>query len=339
MFERPTVLVIGAGASAEVGFPLGSGLLTQIAEMASSIDQPVLTYENSAIYGALIDHFKPKDKSHFWNKVRPNFSKISRAAQQADSIDEVVRDLADKDLEFVSKVIIAHSISSAERNNTLFGSENGYLQNFDPAKFKNTWYSNFFKILKEGTDKNSLEMISDNVSVINFNYDRTLEEYLYNTISTYYGIEHDSIISIIEKLEVFRPYGAIGRLSWQKGEGPVVPFGQLDETSLSEVAKSIRTINEFNAIFENFSAMRESLGEADRIIFLGCAFHSQNIRLLSCITRPSVEVLATSFGMSKPAKEKAQSVINEVFSTRPLVRFEDDKCHEFMRDRVEYLSV
>jgi hypothetical protein len=54
MFHRKTLFVLGAGASQEVGFPIGSGLTTQIGEELRAFGNPDRPYFNGdLIEGAL----------------------------------------------------------------------------------------------------------------------------------------------------------------------------------------------------------------------------------------------------------------------------------------------
>lgn len=340
MFEEPTVIVLGAGASFEAGFPLGSGLLGRISSSALSLTEQFLSSEASKLYWEIMSNVPNSERNEYWPKIQEKLKKIVRAAQQAVSIDELVADFDDDDeLQKLAKLLITYHISLSETNNNVFGYSNGFRQKFDPSNFSNTFYYYLFRILKSDVSQNSLSSIFNNVSFINFNYDRSLEKYLVDAISEHWGQDLDETHRLVSELEVFRPYGSLGKLPWQSGDAPEVDFGLLPENHLLRTSTGIRTIHELTSEDVYLQPAKERLRSACNIVFLGCAYHTRNLQILSCLVRPDVKIYGTTFGLSSPDIAKAGRTINQTFSFGGSVQFHPVECGTFMKEHVNAFAV
>jgi hypothetical protein len=154
--------------------------------------------------------------------------------------------------------------------------------------------------LKQDTAANAFE----NVTIINFNYDRTVEHYLYLALQQHGGIAAEAAKASVERLKVIRPYGSLGKLEWQTPEG--VAFG--GNSSADEVVAAAKNIRTFTEQIEGDTirpAIDIALEKACAVICLGFAFHPQNLELLTPIKatqawRPSVcHVSATTKGLNQ----------------------------------------
>ena len=67
-----------------------------------------------------------------------------------------------------------------------------------------------------------------NVTIINFNYDRTIEHFLFNRLQTNLGLDREEAGQALGALtaNMIRPYGSVGPLPWQQDQGPVRLFSQ-----------------------------------------------------------------------------------------------------------------
>lgn len=162
-------------------------------------------------------------------------------------------------------------------------------------------------MLTENVKRSELHGIFDNIEIINFNYDRCIERYLPTSISEYYGIPRPEIERMMQRLRVHRPYGMCGRLPWMQGQAPSLRFGQNNTENLGAAASQIRTFTEQIQDGDEIDAIRNAVSSADRIIFLGFAFHRQNVRLLSAPIQSHTRILATAYRISN----SDQSVIKK----------------------------
>jgi hypothetical protein len=76
-------------------------------------------------------------------------------------------------------------ILKAERASPLFSTEGWEIPNRD---FDDTWMPHFHLMVMESAKMDDVETFK-NVTVINFNYDRTLEHYLYAALQTFAASE------------------------------------------------------------------------------------------------------------------------------------------------------
>jgi len=128
-----------------------------------------------------------------------------------------------------------------------------------------------------GLEQRAVSRAFENITIINFNYDRTIETYLYSALQRRGGISSEEAKQCVTGLKVIRPYGSIGKLDWQEQAG--IPYGGHENSVAAQVEKNIRTFTE-QAQEETVSAsINQALGNAEIAIFLGFGFHQQNMKL------------------------------------------------------------
>jgi len=206
---------------------------------------------------------------------------IVDALPLALSIDNLVEHRGD-DAELVrcAKISIAHAILLSERK-SLLAIRDGRAP--DVSKVDGSAIFSLFQSICAGATKRSLRDAFTNVVFINFNYDRCLEHFLYHAILRYSGEDRDFALSIIKDIPIFHPYGVVGLLPWQanRGGSPVANFGEnLGWVELGQVADQIKTFSEEMADDVEIDILKSYIKVSDQIIFLGNAFHQQNMRLI-----------------------------------------------------------
>ena len=338
MFRAKTVLVVGAGASVEVGLPMGSELLKQIVKLTH------ITFEHyrqksgdPAILEALkIILNEGEEVTKINDHLRAGWQ-LGESASQAISIDNVIDALEDPRIELVGKLGIVQSILKAEAASPVFRSNQDMQNYIELPKFADTWYSSLTKILTENVRKSEVDRIFDNLAIVNFNYDRCLEHYLPFSLAAYYGLRPDSIREAMANLTMHRPYGVAGRLPWQKGGGPSVGFGESSPQQLAAVVQQVRTFTERVEEGDELAAMRATIASADRIVFLGFAFHRQNVELLSQQVQDHTEVVATAFGISQSDKAVIEQELQKAFLFQGImnedrIKLSEMPCNQFFKE-------
>ena len=114
MFPAKTVFVLGAGASAEVGFPVGSGLLNHIVDMVDFRgDFGPLQHGDQTLYEALrnLSGTTNQPFQYFIDGARV----LASVARQHPSIDYTIDTLEDRAVELVGKMAIARAILDFEQ--------------------------------------------------------------------------------------------------------------------------------------------------------------------------------------------------------------------------------
>jgi len=85
--------------------------------------------------------------------------------------------------------------------------------------------------------------IFKHLTIVNFNYDRCVEHFLFHAIQAWSLKGEAQVIELMNSLNIYHPYGTVGALPWQSREG--IQFGEeADEFSLGKCSSGIRTFNE-----------------------------------------------------------------------------------------------
>lgn len=302
MFTRRTLFVLGAGSSFEAGLPLGTGLAKIIRHKMDirfeRFVQPIGSGDHDLF--AHIAHLHPQEADAFEQAAW----RIGKGLGLAQSIDDFLdQHRSDKYLNHYGKTAIARAALEAERNSDLyFNSYNIHTEKdeFDPDKFANTWFSRFIYMLGRGVPRENVGQIFDNVSFIIFNYDRCVEYFLENALKRLYNLNDQDAVAIVGKLRIIHPYGCVGSLR-------DVPFGT-SRANYDAIARTIKTYTEQVADAEVINDLSAELDQAGCVIFLGFAYHSQNMRLLKpqkpLAAKP---IYGTAFKMSDSDVEIVES--------------------------------
>jgi hypothetical protein len=185
----------------------------------------------------------PSNIDHF----RRAAVQISEGIATADSIDDFLhrcerRPDADA-IRLSGKLGIARCILNAERSSHLHYSTESMFNKMDLNKLTATWYMKMFRLLvRHHTDA---QQIFENVSFINFNYDRCLEYFFLNALMPAFGLSAQDAIDLTKTARIFHPYGITGALPVLAQLGtPSAPFGAESPVDLLSIAKQIRTYTE-----------------------------------------------------------------------------------------------
>lgn len=213
------------------------------------------------------------------------------------SIDNLIEALEDDYAEIVGKAGIATVILNGERSSKLSRNHRaGY--DVDHSQIVDSWFPSLVKILTENVKKSQVADVFTDVEFITFNYDRCLEHYLPSALSRYYGLHVAEMQKLVADVPVHRAYGQCGKLPWMKGDLPVVGFGECKARNISAVAGQLKTFTEQREEGDEILAMRRAIREADRVVFLGFAYHRQNLELLATRVDSDTVFLGTAMGIS-----------------------------------------
>lgn len=316
MLRSKTVFVLGAGASAEVGLPIGAGLLSDIAgRLDIRFDVVRQVSGDFLIENALRQAVAREEFSDFVQSAW----RVVDAAKQARSIDYIVDAAEDSKLELVAKIGIARSIQFAEKKSEFFAVPQDRPDAFYPERFRDTWYNRLVVAMCEGVRRTNFERAFENLAFISFNYDRCIENYLPRAVANYFGVPIQDVLEEFKKVPFHRPYGVAGEVRWGQAGG-VEGFGRdAGPADLLESARRIRTFTEQNLDQQDLNQTRKTLKESSKIVLLGTAFHDQNLEVMSFDSRDGYRVFATAYGVSSPDLEVARKSICRTFRIAPHV--------------------
>jgi len=195
MIENRTVFVLGAGASCPYGYPSGKRLRQDI---CSQFCQPYKAYIS----------IRPELKLFIdgeFKKAREFTETFHKATTK--SIDLFLS--VNSEFEEIGKTAIALRILTNEK-------DSHFRENVENEE--HDWYSYLFYKLTDGlTNKNDYIQFGENrVSFITFNYDRSLEYFLYDSLIHYfYKIPPEKIKEQLIKLRIIHVFGQVAGLGWQ----------------------------------------------------------------------------------------------------------------------------
>ncbi len=240
MIATPTVLILGAGASTHCGYPLGRDLVAQLCQSKGT----------KALDGL------PKGWSA--ERVTSLLTKLSRSDPM--SIDAFLESHRDDDA--LGKYLIAHQLKRCEELDRLFPPHDA------------GWYRYLFnRMLVNGEPR-----FRDNaLSIVTFNYDRSLEAYLHNRLQACFDMSDKEAFEVLKELPLLHVHGLLGEL-------PAHPYrAETTADELLEISRKIQIIHEFadqESDFCNdmFRQAHAKLDDAERIYFLGFGFHQDNVR-------------------------------------------------------------
>lgn len=266
MIRTKTVLVVGAGASSELKFPLGGVLLAEIGRALDfNVSSGGVTGGSPRIWREL------KRTAHTSGKNADDYIfaawRVRDATHLGLSIDNVIHQLNDDDLvTYCAKLGIAHKLLVAEGSCDLRIHENNRTMTW--PNVRGTWLGGLAQLIVQDKERRSIDDIFENLSIISFNYDRTIQRFLPFALASQFAIPDQQAKEICQRLPVYHPYGSLGPLRWESRTGSV-EFGDTDRVSLSTVVSNIRTFTEQIEDESHLAPMREAIGSADRIVFLG----------------------------------------------------------------------
>jgi hypothetical protein len=300
VFKSKTVFVIGAGANAEVGLPLGSGLKQDIARrLKVTREGHHAGFDNELTGQVLANHLRAERiDAKFLKQYMEAAQEIVRNMPLAASIDNFL--FTHKDDEYIKtcgKMGILISILEAEKRSFLYvdphGGGNGlYL---DHNKLEETWLDRLAKMLFNDVTVDQVKHVFDNVSFIIFNYDRCVEAYLEQAVWSYFRLPREQAQELVRGLLVLHPYGQLGPLPWQEGSAKI-GFGDVATfESGGSYIENIRTFSEQVTEHSIFDQIKQEMATASTIVFLGFAYHPLNMKVL----KPDMAVAKTVFGTDK----------------------------------------
>lgn len=210
-------------------------------------------------------------------------------------------------------------------------------------------------LLFDGVSKDQLGDVFTNLSIISFNYDRCLQQGLVLALHNLYHLDLSSCHDLVDKLEIVYPYGSLGPLN-PRSTTEAIPFGvDMYKGLLFEKSKAIRTYTEQQKDISEISKIANFVNKSQNIVFLGCAFHPQNIKALTARSNSfNKTIIGTAFEISDDGVlQIAARVVDALYSltegngssestasqfngTKIKLR-NDLKCFELMKEYRQFL--
>lgn len=239
--KTKTVLILGAGASHGYGFPVGSQLRQKILALGDNDEASNVMMRSKASIRFFVDAFREA---------------------QLYSIDSFLgrrREFVD-----VGKAAIAYILLSCEQKADLTNEAND-----------DHWYQFLVnELASEAWDTFDPSWLS----VVTFNYDRSLLHYLTVALRHTYNKSLEEVVQRLGSVRMVHVYGRLG--------DPIssIPFGGLQDDAMEHYVraaeKELVIIPEGRDDLPTVVAAQKLIESAERICFLGFGFDATNVRRL-----------------------------------------------------------
>jgi hypothetical protein len=253
MIRKPTVLVLGAGASIPYGYPSGAGLVKEIFQNIGS-NEWRLIYDAFGIEESEVNSFRAE-----------------LLQSQKPSIDAFLEHRTE--YMKVGKVAIALSLLSKENPDVLL--------DFD-IRDKGIYHFLFNSLTTSWE-----EFKQNKFTIVTFNYDRSLEHFLFSALKHSYNKSDLDVAEAIQRIPIIHVHGSLGPLPWQasdgidyyplfsRGDGPY-EFGK----RIKVASENIVIVSEAQPQSKEFDFAHKQIKEAERIYFLGFGYYRTNLERL-----------------------------------------------------------
>ena len=203
---------------------------------------------------------------------------------------------------------------------------------------KNTWYIPFFRLLTENCGQNNLKERFNSIALIIFNYDRCLEHFLYQALKKYYRVSEIEAAELVKSICIYHPYGSVGPLPWSGVDGSMEFGAEPHPNQLLELMNKIKTFTEgTDPNSSEISDIREHVCHANKLVFLGFAFHTLNMELIApekCVrkTAEPVTCFASALGISESDREVITEQIYGLYKFKIIVKMANSTCNAFFSE-------
>jgi hypothetical protein len=292
MLIKKTVFVLGAGASVDYGFPTG----LQLSQYISTSLAPSAGPRNQL--RQLLD--LPDEEI---GRFRDDFYYSGNNSVDAflEHRSEYMR---------IGKAAIALALIPREDQDRLFRYDTGWLR-YLYARLKTA--ANFE---------------SNRLSIITFNYDRSVEHFLFTCLKKSYSKSDAGCRRILTELPIIHLHGRLGFLPWQDKPTMSRAYdGNLTLEALQTSIENIRIVHEdMSDGREDFEHAKALLKEAEQIVFFGFGYDKTNLNRLD-VQNLNQTAIGTAIGLG--AQERAQ-----IARSWNKINLQEGDCLFFMRERV-----
>jgi hypothetical protein len=124
------------------------------------------------------------------------------------------------------------------------------------------------------------ELLRNPLRVVTFNYDRSLEHFLFNAIKNTYSTSEQKALDAVNAFSIVHVYGKLGTYCSEGMTGDRRYRPDNGATDLACASAGIHVLPEARDGSDEFLRAQEWIGEADRIGFMGFGYDPMNCKRL-----------------------------------------------------------
>jgi hypothetical protein len=275
---KPTVFVLGAGASQAYGFSLGEGLVEEVGGKLQAGQADALALQEC---GPSVGHIEA---------FRRDLLNSSRS-----SIDAFIESRG-QDYDEVGRLSIAQRVLRQEQELSL-----------RPPHVD--WYR---QLLDAILGNSSEQFLRNCLKVITFNFDRSFERKLFLALEANYP--QADLLQLVNSIPVLHVHGQLGAPGWlpNPSDGawtrPYEPA--IDAETIGRCAAQLHIVHHQvdDAVLET---AKYWIGEAQRVCFLGFSYHELNLQKLGIPNSlRGKDCQGTAFGITPGRLSRAQRLLD-----------------------------
>jgi hypothetical protein len=290
--HRKIVFVIGAGASAEFGFPVGSGLAQAIQAQLDHEFGPGADGQGSGPLATTSRQLGLSDDQRL-----DAINQLRFGIGPGESIDLFLfRRRVSQAVRSLGMVALAHVILDHERRPPLanFKLDDNESSLVATRQTLGSWPAHLLDgIIGQRAGKEITPQLFGDIGFAIFNYDRCVEHALFHILHRRHHLPIDHAREIVQSIPMVHIYGVLGD-PWRQA----VPFGA-ENAPLSTIVTGLRTYHEELGDSVHEQRIREMMDHAAKLVFLGFGFHPNNVDLLYPTgTHPPTAVFGTTMGVN-----------------------------------------
>lgn len=285
MIERPTVLILGAGASKDYGFPTAMELTRDV---LNDLDEESPLRERIEEAG-----HEPAKIHSFWMALQDS---------PLYSVDAFLEHR--REFQQVGKAAMAASLMKYEDPEKLRIKVNASADDAGA----DDWYRYLFSKLVTGGGLEKPE--KNKLSIVTFNYDRSFEQWLILHLTNLKQLSEEKIRRFFDKIPIVHVHGKLAELRMLRNdEKDARPFKvNCTVEDIKTCQKLIRIPNDQISLPE-FQDAEDLIAAAERICFLGFSFHPDNVRRLNPKKWGGTEIYASGYHLENGEKAEANSLL------------------------------
>jgi len=310
MITDKTVFILGAGASKPYGFPTALELRRDIIKSYPDMLKSAHSEYNEVDI----------NKVDFPIRLENLISTFEFSSTK--SIDLFLS--RNKQFYEDGKKIIAFLIANYEIKSM-------FRENIE--KPESDWYMHIFNLLtKDISDPANLVSFfeNNNISFITFNYDRSLEQFLYESFFYSFITKRNEITKLFSKIKIIHVYGKIAALPSENSYFNI-PYGSPTYFGyLEDLAKNINIV--FEERKDDLREAKQLISEAQRIFFLGFGYADENLDALdfNSLIHQGSRIYGTGLGFTDSERRKVASKLRGNKVEIVPERFTIDDCDSVM---------
>lgn len=314
MITTNTVLILGAGSSTPYQYLSGFRMQAEIIQKMASKDKE---------YNRISDIYKysPDDLLDFTRALK------FAVAPSVDAFLET-RDGREKMIT-IGKAAIATLLIQRENLDLLF----------DPGNFR--WYDLLVQKLRHGIHKKESEQFKqNNLSIITFNYDRSLEYFLFNSIRNWYDLKSDEdkkqALDLFRSIDIIHVHGIVGQPDFLSKDGRAYHF-EVGTEDFKKSVGQIKIVHEEHINSPQFTKARKLISKAETIGILGFGWGEANMERLQLIKilekSQGKRLFGTTKGLTVNDRVKLNKALAQAKRVNHLIELQDWKILDLLQNK------